>query len=159
MISTPLHQLTKNVKFLHKVAIIFEDKILLLKRSQDSINRPSSWDLPGGNSEWPEVGSESGFDYHLKDVVREIVEEAGIEVEIQRFNHNSMIYFRTYFDADKQIYTMICGWKLELETKPKVTISHEHTKHQWVKAEALAGFDFGGEKGEFIKEIIRSSNG
>lgn len=150
------HQLTENVKLLHKIVIRNGDRILLLKRSQEAVSRPGCWDLPGGNSEWPSV-SESSFDLHAKDVVREIKEETSIEVDANLINQSALVYFSTYFDAAKQIYTVICGWKLVLDQQPQVILSHEHSEYIWADYAHLDSFDFGDNRGEFVKEVVRRS--
>lgn len=156
MNSTYPHQLTENVKLLHKIAIIAGGEVLLLKRAMDSTNRPGCWDLPGGNSEWPET-TISGFNLHAHDVVREIKEETHILADSTSINQTALIYFSTYFDANKQIYTVICGWKLTLDNQPQVILSHEHSEYIWAEVAHLDSFDFGGAKGEFIKNIITNA--
>lgn len=151
------HQLTNRVKLLHKVAIFSEGQVLLLKRSPNSPSRPNCWDLPGGNSEWPKAG-ESDFDYHQKDITRELQEETHLSIETTHFSHQNLVYFRTYYDADKDIYTIICGWHLSLDTLPKIILSHEHTQFKWAQLTNLDSYNVGGQAGEFIKDIIRSSS-
>lgn len=151
------HQLTANVKLLHKIAIEFEGKVLILKRSSESKSRPNCWDLPGGNSEWPEEGTQSGFDLHTTDIVREIEEETGIQVNKLQFSESSLVYFHTYFDADKQIYTIICGWSLSIASNPVITLSSEHQEFKWVKSSEVDSFDFGVKAGDFVKAIIKQS--
>lgn len=148
------HQLTENVKLLHKIVIKSGDRILLLKRSQEARSRPGCWDLPGGNSEWPETTS-SGFNLHAHDVLREIKEETSIEADVDLINQSNLVYFATYFDATKQIFTIICGWKIKFGDQPAVALSNEHTEYIWADVAHLDSFDFGGNKGEFIKEIVR----
>lgn len=155
MIHVP-HQLTENVKLLHKIVIKSGDRILLIKRSQEAVSRPGCWDLPGGNSEWPSV-SEPSFDLHTEDVVREIKEETSIEVNANLINQSALVYFSTYFDATKQMYTVICGWELALDQQPQVIVSHEHSEYIWADYAHLDSFDFGGSKGEFIKNIINNT--
>lgn len=153
------HQLTPNVKLLHKVVIESNKQILVLKRSPQSLSRPNCWDLPGGNSEWPTKSAQSGFDYHLHDIVRELVEETSISLKPQLFTHDRLVYFRSYFDAQKQIYTLICGWKLELKKRPTVTLSSEHSRYEWISYDQIDAIDFGGQKGTFIQEIVRNAHG
>jgi 8-oxo-dGTP pyrophosphatase MutT (NUDIX family) len=157
-IFTP-HQLTKDVKLLHKVAIIQSDKVFILKRSEDSVNRPGKWDLPGGNSEWPVDLRHSAQDLYKLDIAREVFEESGVRVKPTKFDLHSLVYFSTYFDIEKQVYTVICGWKIRNIGKKKMdiaSISEEHTAMAWASLEELDNFDFGGKTGEFVKEIIRN---
>lgn len=155
------HQLTDNTKLLHKVALTHQGKVLILKRSETARSRPGKWDLAGGNSEWPE-NDRAGSGVHALDVAREIFEETGVTVGPSTFeaDGDAMIFFDTFFDAKKQVFSIICGWKYELPEsfdKNDIKISHEHTQAVWIEPDHLDQFDFGSEKGEFIKLIILRS--
>jgi len=155
------HQLTENVKFLHKVAIVREQagqkEVLILQRSSDSVSRPNCWDLPGGNVEWPKPEQASVADLHQLDIAREIKEESNILTEPILFDLSRLKYFSSYFDQAKQMYTVICGWRIDFaETdQAEIIISAEHQALAWVSLVDLPNYDFGGVKGEFILEIIR----
>lgn len=149
------HQLTENTKLLHKVALIHNNQVLILKRASDSNSRPDKWDLAGGNSEWPS-DDRQGHSVHKEDIAREIIEETGIEISAESFDFSALIFFDTYFDAKKQVFTVICGWKYIL---PKdfdrniVEISNEHSQAKWLSVEEIEEIDFGGIKGKFVKDI------
>ena len=159
------HQLTKNVKFLHKAVVIVNGKALILRRNPDSKSRPSCWDLPGGNSEWPSLNQSSQANLHQLDVAREIEEETGLVVASKYFTLDALVYFSSYFASDKQIYTIICGWQTldswienSFSAKfPEVIISDEHTDYVWVSEAELANYDFGGVKGQFVVDIIKAA--
>lgn len=149
--------LTENTKLLHKVVLIHQNQFLILKRAADSKSRSNMWDLAGGNSEWPD-NSRHGHGVHQADVAREIMEETGIEVPSESFDLSAMTLFDTFFDADKQVFTIICGWKYNLQAsfdKHSVKISDEHSEYQWISLSELDQYDFGGQKGKFVKRIIR----
>lgn len=180
------HQLTRHTKFLHKTVIIIDGKILILKRPTNAHSRPGKWDLPGGNSEWP-VGLKDSSDFsnqedrfqknifqdlHQQDISREIEEETGLMVSSDQFGVSNMVYFSSFFDSEKQIYTIICGWfvnelagnktsNLDIATQlnsnknlfPKILISNEHTEFVWVSQNELDKYDFGFE---FLREIIKN---
>lgn len=155
----PSHQLTENVKLLQKAVLIHKGEALLLQRSPDSKSRPEKWDLPGGNSEWPD-NEPSGFGLHKKDIAREINEETTILTDIQQFTLEKLVYFDTFFDHDKQIYSIIGGWKYILPDdfdRSQVKISPEHIAFKWSNLENLSNFDFGGEHGEFVRQMIKKS--
>jgi len=94
--------LTKNVKLLQKAVLIHNSKILILQRDLKSDSRPSCWDLPGGNSEWPENSEIDLENMHQKDIAREIKEETQLTVFDQHFTHNNMVFFRTFYEAKKR---------------------------------------------------------
>ncbi|NCN03540.1 MAG: NUDIX domain-containing protein [Candidatus Pacebacteria bacterium] len=152
------HQLTENTKLLHKVAIIHQGEVLILKRASKSKSRPNKWDLAGGNSEWPS-GDRQGHGLHKADVAREIDEETGIKIYAESFNYSALTFFDTFFDSKKQIFTIICGWKYNLKEdfdRNSIKISDEHSEVKWVNQKQLEEIDFGGVKGEFVKNISLS---
>jgi hypothetical protein len=63
-----------------------------------------------------------------------------------------LVHFSTYFDSDKQIFTVICGWLINYDAtnRSEIKISDEHQQQAWVKEADLINYDFGGAKGSFI---------
>ena len=156
------HQLTQNVKLLQKAVLIHNSKILILQRSQDSQSRPGSWDLPGGNSEWPEKNGEdqNQENMHQEDIAREIKEETGLTVFSQHFTKENLTFFRTFYEATKDVYTIITAFRVEMPSdfeRSQIVLSDEHIDHKWINIEDLNEYDFGGKRGEFIKDMIRSA--
>jgi 8-oxo-dGTP pyrophosphatase MutT (NUDIX family) len=152
------HQLTRNVKLLHKVALVAGDQVLVLKRSPQAESRPGKWDLAGGNSEWPHDLDQAKLNPHQADVAREIKEETGIELDPARFSFDNLVYFATYFSPEKKIFSVNCGWQvtdLTAEAKQRVTISDEHTDYAWITLDQLAQYDFGGPDRDYETQIIR----
>lgn len=153
------HQLTTNVKFLHKAALIHENKVLILRRADGDGSRPGCWDLPGGNSEWPASVTAPTADLHAQDIAREIQEETGYQIASANFANKTPVFFRSFFEPEKQLYSVICGWMATadqvLAFRPdQVILSPEHTAFAWVTQAELDSYDFGGVKGEFIKASI-----
>lgn len=152
------HQLTKNVKFLHKVALVNHGKVLVLKRPDTALSRPGAWDLPGGNAEWPVNLTESTRNIYQQDIAREVIEETGLEVLPEIFDLKSMVHFFSYFDVKKQIYSVVCGWAVRELTDlnpDRVMISEEHTEYRWVDGNELESLDFGEPVGSFVKTIAK----
>lgn len=156
------HQLTSNVKLLQKIVLECNGRFLLVQRDGNSFSRPLCWDLPGGNSEWPEHLSEPTSDLHQLDASREIREETGLDVPASEFHHGHLVYFETFFDPKKQIYTVLLGWHVELESPgqdlPPVTLSEEHVQAEWVEPGEALSLDFGGEKGAFLPRILQAAS-
>ncbi len=160
------HQLTENVKLLHKAVVKVNNKVLILRRALDSQSRPGCWDLPGGNSQWPAPTQASASDLHCLDVAREIVEETGLTVPAEKFTFNNLVYLSSYFDSQKQIYTVIFGWLAPYQADqdaqqnsafPEIKISEEHIEFAWIDEKELANYDFGGLKGGFVVDIIKAT--
>lgn len=157
------NQLTENVKLLQKAVVIRQSgstiEALLLQRSGDAASRPNCWDLPGGNSEWPVPGQFSIANLHLGDIKREILEETSLQVDEKNFDLKNLVHFSTYFDSDKQVFTIICGWMIDfsLVNQSEIKISDEHQKYAWVSEIDLLDYDFGGNKGAFILDMVQKS--
>lgn len=159
----PKHQLTENVKLLQKAAIIRQSdsglEVLLLQRSENALSRPNCWDLPGGNSEWPEQSQISAANLHVRDIKREIQEETALEVPESAFDLNKLVHFSTYFDSEKQVFTVICGWLVIFSSpnQTEIQISSEHQNYIWASPANLANYDFGGDSGSFVLDTIQKS--
>lgn len=157
--STP-HQLTEKVKLLHKTAIVVENKVLILKRSEQAFSRPGKWDLPGGNSDWPV--NEAGFvkNLHQLDVSREIQEETGLVIKPEIFTVDNLVYFATYFNPRQPLYSINCGWQvINVVEAPQdsIQLSSEHTQYEWIDAAELENYDFGPPERDFeTKTILRA---
>lgn len=153
------HQLTERVKLLQKIAIIRQQhdqpEVLLLQRSQTAKSRPGAWDLPGGNSEWPQQNQVSASNLHLQDVVRELQEETGIQLDPGKLDLSKTTHLSTYFAADQQIYTIIVGWMAALTDTDQamIRLSAEHQQYAWVSRAQLVDYDFGGPAGSFVQEM------
>ena len=54
---------------------------------------------------------------------------------------------------------MICGWGLFFtETdQAEIKISSEHQDQAWISQEELDNYDFGGERGQFIKDMLHKA--
>lgn len=159
----PTHQLTENVKLLQKAAIIRQNgetpEVLLLQRSADAQSRPGAWDLPGGNSEWPHPEQNSVSNLHLDDISREISEETSLSVLQNAFALSQLIHFSTYFDSEKQVFTIICGWLIDFSStnQVEIVISSEHQNYIWASQANLANYDFGGDSGSFVLDTIEKA--
>jgi 8-oxo-dGTP pyrophosphatase MutT (NUDIX family) len=157
------HQLTQDVKLLHKVALISNNKVLILKRSLTAKSRPGKWDLPGGNSEWPVEQSINQINLHQQDLAREVIEETGITIATESFLIDNLAYFATFYEADRQIYSINCGWIINLDQNsgqlPSVLISDEHSEFVWISLSQLDEYDFGGPNRDYETAIIRKALG
>lgn len=155
------HQLTQDVKLLHKIALVADDQVLILKRSPTASSRPEKWDLPGGNSEWPADQSTIQINLHQPDLVREVQEETGIILGEKDFLIENLVYFATFFEPDKQLYSINCGWVVQLnydfKDQPEIKLSLEHTDYSWISLSQLDYYDFGGLERDYETAIIRKA--
>lgn len=154
------HQLTPNVKLLQKITLEHQGKALIVRRDANSFSRPNCWDLPGGNSEWPSDITEPTSNLHQRDASREVFEETGIHVDPEGFTQENLKYLETFFDPEKQVFTVLLGWLIQLpeDFNPNsVQLSEEHVEYLWVDPVSAGEFDFGGKRGEFLSRILRST--
>ncbi|MCA9369937.1 NUDIX domain-containing protein [Candidatus Woesebacteria bacterium] len=128
----------------------------MLKRSSNATSRPDCWDLPGGNSEWPSR-TDNASNLHTADIIREVKEETGVQLTADAFGLSNISLMRTFFEAERQVYSVILGWKIMISSKPSVILSHEHTAFEWVTIGAIDQYDFGGSKGDWLKEVVVES--
>ncbi|HNQ16915.1 MAG TPA: NUDIX domain-containing protein [Candidatus Woesebacteria bacterium] len=152
------HRLTDQVKILHKVAIVSNNQVLLLKRHGAAHSRPGKWDLPGGNAEWPDNPAKPLLQkLHRTDVVREVNEETGITISESLIV--SPIFFDTFFETEKQMYTVVVGWLVKLDRHEEIVLSREHTEFRWAKQADIQNYDFGfaGGKDGFLVQIIEEA--
>ena len=161
------HQLTNNVKLLQKVVLWQGEKFLILQRSDFAPTRPNCWDLPGGNVEWP-ASSVDVQGSHLVELAREVKEETGLVINVDDRQNNvdqqklKSCFVGSYYESKGQIYTIIIGWQYRLPEStelPNVKLSSEHQNFAWIQPEDFDQYEFGfaGEKGGFIREMVRSS--
>ena len=153
------HQLTKKTKLLQKALLIADSKVLVLKRASNSFSRPNKWDLPGGNSEWPSVTSDLKNPHEL-DLLREIKEETGLDVSEFWSNRRQPLCFNTYFESEKQVFSVIVIWQVNLPSTlmSQARLSQEHSEFRWVDLDRVLDeldFGFAGEPGGFIYEAVK----
>ncbi len=97
---------------------------------------------------------------HRLDVAREIQEETGLIVKPEVFSVDNLVYFATYFNPNRPLYSINCGWQVRdvIEApQSSVSLSREHTQYEWIKATELDNYDFGPAERDFeIKTIQRA---
>ena len=106
-----------NASLAAKGFIVDGDKLLIIKRKDDNVQRPGIWEIPGGRiapGEDPFLG--------LK---REVMEETGIEIGV--FDPLQVKYFTR---ADGQIITLIIFWCRALTRQ--VVLGDEHSAYEWI---------------------------
>ena len=106
-----------------KAAIMLENKVLVIKRSEKEDFLKNTWDVPGGKIEFSEKPFEA-----LK---REIKEETNIDAK--------PLQIVTLWSIMKNPETQLIGATILYEYKKgKVKLSKEHTEYRWVTFYQLA---------------------
>ena len=112
-------------------------RLLVLRRAPRMIYKPGAWDLPGGHLALAETLEEC--------LRREIGEETGLEVEIERMLGVRKASARPYVQV---IYACKpAGSRRELVLQP-----HEHVDARWVTVEELAAL---GELIPYLEDAVR----
>lgn len=110
----------KPTRVVAKVVLIAPDgETLLMQRSATDDRRPLEWDLAGG-------AVDEGEDF-VAAAVRETVEEAGIEVNPADLH----LSFSMAADTERGNVCWLF-FVCQLNNKPTVSLSHEHSKYQWL---------------------------
>ncbi|MDF2484745.1 MAG: mismatch repair protein MutT [Herbinix sp.] len=108
-----------------KAIIIYNRKALIIQRSYGDVSGSGSWEFAGGKLEFGE-DLESG----LK---REIMEEVGLEVMIER-----LLYASTFQSKEKR-QTVILNYLCH-SNGDHVTLSEEHERFQWADKKTMKKF-------------------
>ncbi|REK77023.1 NUDIX hydrolase [Paenibacillus paeoniae] len=106
-----------------KAIIIRHGKVLIMKRSDEEGFAAGDWETPGGKNDFGE---------HLEPaLIREVHEEAGIDIEIER-----LLYASTFHTApNRQIILLSYHCCSEQDI---ITLSEEHSAYLWATKDQLA---------------------
>lgn len=110
-----------------KGIVMWEGKVLLIKRSSMEAYRPDTWEFPGGKMEFGETP--------LEAMEREAWEEIGVQVRMGR------ILYASSFLMHEAREVVVITYQCELETL-EITLSQEHVAYHWAsRAEVEAMVD------------------
>src|SRR5256885_6066357 len=120
---------TDNIQFRQKAVIMhpYKNMFLIMKRPEDDLVRPGTWDLPGGNVAFGEQ--------HREALRREIDEETRLTViDLKE------IMVSTHYDVEKKIYYLVIGSFCRAVSE-RVTLSDEHTDYVWIHKDEFLTMD------------------
>lgn len=124
-----------------KGIVVFQNKVLLMKRSRPSSDGLGYWELPGGGLEYGETPNQA--------LLRELKEETGLDSKIIK-----PIY--TFTKIREQYQTVGIGY-LCIPINNQVVISNEHTEYRFcTESEAKELLD--KEIFEDIKSVLNQYN-
>jgi len=116
------YHLTKPLRKVGGVAIVSEGQVLLVKRSETAGKYPNFWSVPMG-------GVEKG-DTFREGAARELREETMIDI-----NPKDLVYLGSIRDAK---HNRLCKlYKVEMGSKPKPTLDHEHSEFGYYDVKSL----------------------
>jgi len=130
-------------------SVIYRDdgKILILRRSDDDLTRPSESDLPGGEAN---EGEEP-----FAAAVREIVEETGLEFAVQDLRLVfGMAHVKQHTEEKADVNFVQLGFIAAMPAGQSVRLSHEHQDFGWQTLDqAIEGFANRPSKENFLRHL------
>jgi len=122
----------------------FEDKILLLKRSDRVRTHKGKWHTVAGYIDEPKPIREKALE--------ELHEELGIyEHNILQCKMGSPYEF---FDPDEQKSWLVHPVLVELKQKPDIKLDWEHTEFKWISPDKLTTYDTVPKLDESLKRVL-----
>ncbi|MBN2881506.1 NUDIX hydrolase [Candidatus Woesearchaeota archaeon] len=123
------------------VYVLYENKVLLLKRAMDKKVEPGKWGVPAGkldDGETPILGA-----------LRELSEETGIVV-----GKNSVKFIRSVFVKYPGFDFIFHIFKLEVSSMPEIKLNSENIDFKWVDFEFVHEYELIMDEGECIKYAL-----
>ena len=106
--------------------IIFEGKVLILRRANYMRKFRSLWGFVGGSIDKKDKDSKEA-------IIREIKEETQIELTDNEKNRMKLLETVKHDDDSTTEY-----WLVTLESNPEIKISKEHSKYEWIDNDSLS---------------------
>jgi 8-oxo-dGTP diphosphatase len=103
-----------------KAFIVDNNRILIIKRTMNDVDKPGVWEMPGGRLEPNENP--------IKGLIREVKEEVNLDIEVIK-----LFSVRRFTRDDKQKIEMsiyLCKSK-----NKDVKLSEEHSNFEWIDIE------------------------
>lgn len=107
-----------------KGIVIYNNKILIMKKVKPSSDGYGYWELPGGGLEYGETPHSA--------LIRELKEETGLTIKIIK-----PVYT---FTAIRPNYQTVGIGFLSIPTHDHVVLSHEHTEYKFVDSEEIKDY-------------------
>ena len=116
-----------NILVCAKSVIVNKDRMLLLQRARDARISPDEWEIAGGTLEFGESPADC--------LIREVSEEAGIRIDIQRILYAASVMIA----PDTQVIGLTY---LSTTGDSRIKLSAEHQAFKWVDKAGLRGLLF-----------------
>jgi 8-oxo-dGTP pyrophosphatase MutT (NUDIX family) len=118
-----LHEVAQPI-FTAEVYIIYQDKLLMFKRSETKKKFPGWWSLPGGHID-------EGED-PLKAAIREVKEETGVIVTSDKVK---LKVVAIHHHLDRREMYVAFAFLANIDSKPKLSLENEEGSSHWVEVE------------------------
>lgn len=124
------------------VFVKYQDKILILKRSDEVSNYQGKWNCI------------SGYLDELKPIYQKALEELKEELGIAQDNILSMRLGETYSFTDRGKTFIVHPILVELKNQPLIKLDFEHTEYKWIKPEEFKDLDIVPHTDEGLEKVI-----
>lgn len=116
---------SKNVHhYVDAIIVNPDDELLLLQRAGYIKQFGGKWGFVGGSID--------NKDKSPKDaLIREIKEETGIELTFNENHAIKQLYKKNHLNNDDEVVSDTEYFIVELESKPEVKLSREHSRYKW----------------------------
>ena len=122
---------SKNVHhYVDAIIVNPDDELLLLQRAGYIKQFGGKWGFVGGSID--------NKDKSPKDaLIREIKEETGIELTFNENHAIKQLYKKNYLNNDGEVVSDTEYFIVELESKPEVKLSREHSRYKWFNRNSI----------------------
>ncbi|WP_394190077.1 NUDIX hydrolase [Paenisporosarcina quisquiliarum] len=116
-----------------EIILMHEDKILLTKRSTESVVAPGVWNVPAGKVKFNEIPAEAA--------IREVKEETNMDLQGLKEIHVRTFEGQT---ASEPIYRLLYTYVVNISEQQlkNFQLNEEHSESRWVTREELHSKDF-----------------
>lgn len=122
---------SKNVHhYVDAIIVNPDDELLLLQRAGYIKKFGGKWGFVGGSID--------NKDKSPKDaLIREIKEETGIELTFNENHAIKQLYKKNHLNNDGEVVSDTEYFIVELESKPEVKLSREHSRYKWFNRNSI----------------------
>lgn len=133
--------MNEKIKLSVCAVIICDGSLLIVKRCESDNFLPGVWEFPGGGVEAGEA---------VKDaLVRELKEEINVDVSAENMR---LIGISEEFTKQKESkHDIQFNYEIELNEKPIISLSSEHTKFDWI-------YKCDERIDDFLRDILKQSD-
>ena len=122
---------SKNVHhYVDAIIVNPDDELLLLQRAGYIKQFGGKWGFVGGSIDTKDKSPKDAL-------IREIKEETGIELTFNENHAIKQLYKKNHLNNDGEVVSDTEYFIVELESKPEVKLSREHSRYKWFNRNSI----------------------